>query len=112
MTSQLPQAILPSSASITAGTEVEVAPETETKETLDTPWDVVVLDDPVNLMSYVTHVIRKLFGYSKSKAEELMLEVHQRGRSRVWTGEREKAELYVQQLHSHQLRAILERSDS
>ena len=52
-----------------------------------------------------------VFGYSKSKAEQLMMEVHQTGRSVVWTGARESAEMYVQQLQSRHLRATLERVD-
>jgi len=86
------------------------SPEKETLEEvgLDAPWNVVVHNDPVNLMSYVTLIFRRVFGYSQRKAEEHMLEVHQKGRSIVWTGEREKAEFFVQQLHSHLLLATLE----
>jgi ATP-dependent Clp protease adaptor protein ClpS len=74
------------------------------------PWNVVVHNDPVNLMSYVTMVLRRVFGYSQTHAVRLMLEVHHLGRSVVWTGERERAELHVQQLHAHLLLATLERS--
>jgi ATP-dependent Clp protease adaptor protein ClpS len=84
------------------------AAETETAEALDTPWNVVVHNDPVNLMSYVTRVFRLVFGYSREKAETHMLEVHQRGRSIVWSGSRERAEFYVEQLHGHLLLATLE----
>jgi len=73
------------------------------------PWNVVVHNDPVNLMSYVTMVLRRVFGYADDHATRLMLEVHRHGRSVVWTGEREQAELYVQQLHAHLLLATLER---
>jgi ATP-dependent Clp protease adaptor protein ClpS len=73
-------------------------------------WNVVVLDDAVNLMSYVTLVFRKVFGYTLEHAERLMLEVHQRGRSIVWTGELERAEGYVAQLQAHQLLAVLEKA--
>ena len=79
------------------------------KQQLDLPWKVVVYDDPVNLMDYVTKVFQKVFGYSREKAEKLMREVHDAKRSVVWTGEREKAELYVQQLHGFQLHAGLEK---
>ena len=72
------------------------------------PWNVVVHDDPVNLMSYVTLAFRRVFGYPRAKAEQLMLTVHHHGRAVVWSGDREQAELYVQQLHGHQLRASLE----
>jgi ATP-dependent Clp protease adaptor protein ClpS len=75
---------------------------------LDAPWNVVVHNDPVNLMSYVAMVFRRVFGFSKEKANHHMLEVHHKGRSIVWTGPREKAELHVQQLHAHLLLATLE----
>jgi len=85
-------------------------PETETREktVLAAPWNVVVHNDPVNLMSYVALIFRNVFGFSRDKAQKHMLEVHRKGRSIVWTGGREKAELYVQQLHSHLLLATLE----
>ncbi|MDX1680740.1 MAG: ATP-dependent Clp protease adapter ClpS, partial [Akkermansiaceae bacterium] len=76
--------------------------DTRTDTQLDTPWNVLIHDDPVNLMGYVTYVIQKLFGYPEAKATELMLRVHKSGRAVVWTGQREKAEFYVQQLQSHQ----------
>ncbi|MCX6969060.1 MAG: ATP-dependent Clp protease adapter ClpS [Verrucomicrobia bacterium] len=83
-------------------------PETREKTGVAAPWNVVVHNDPVNLMSYVTLIFRKVLGFSKDKAQKHMLEVHQKGRSIVWTGNREKAEFYVQQLHSHLLLATLE----
>jgi ATP-dependent Clp protease adaptor protein ClpS len=85
--------------------------ETETETDLDTPWNVVVYDDPVNLMSFVTLVIRRVFGYPQQKAEALMMEVHQRGSSVVWTGQRETAELYVQQLQTYQLLASMKKAN-
>lgn len=84
--------------------------ETETQTEHDTPWNVIVYDDPVNLMSFVTLVLKRVFGYTQEKAEALMLEVHRNGLSVVWSGEREKAELYVQQLQSHQLLAAMKKS--
>ena len=75
------------------------------------PWQVMVLNAPVNLMSFVTLLLRRIFGYSEEKAVELMLKVHYEGSAVVWTGEREKAELYVQQLQSHQLYAVMEPVD-
>lgn len=83
---------------------------TATQTALDVPWNVVVHNDPVNLMSYVTLVFRRVFGLSKEKAEEHMLEVHQKGRSILWSGGRERAELYVQQLHGYLLLATMERA--
>ncbi|MFN2476850.1 MAG: ATP-dependent Clp protease adapter ClpS [Chthoniobacterales bacterium] len=83
--------------------------ETDTAEELDIPWLVVVHNDPVNLMSYVTMVFQKVFGFTREKAEKHMLEVHHDGRSVVWSGMRERAELYVQQLHGYLLLATMER---
>ena len=91
------------------GTETEELSKTD--EALDTPWNVVVHNDPVNLMSYVTMVFQRVFGFSKSRAEKHMLEVHQRGRSIVWSGLREPAEAYVQQLHGYLLLATIEKSE-
>ena len=84
--------------------------ETESAPDLDTPWHVVVFDDPVNLMGFVTLVFRRVFGYSEEKATKHMLEVHHLGESVVWTGPREKAEFYVQQLLSYQLLAALRKA--
>ena len=83
--------------------------ETKEKEEVDLPWQVVVHNDPINLMTYVTMVFQRVFGFSKEKAEKHMLEVHHQGRSIVWSGLRERAELYVQQLHGYLLLATLER---
>lgn len=86
-----------------------IKPETEVSTT--PPWNVIVHDDPVNLMAYVTYVLMKIFGYNENYATKLMLQVHETGRSIVWTGEREKAEFYVQQLQFHQLKTSLEPSE-
>ena len=83
--------------------------QTRNKKKTDKPWQVVVLDDPVNLMDYVSRILIKVFGFSKEKAEELMMDVHQKGRAVVWSGNREKAEMYVNQLHSAQLHATLDK---
>lgn len=85
--------------------------ETREKQAPDVPWQVVVHNDPVNLMSYVTMVFQKVFGFSRETAERHMMEVHRDGRSIVWTGLRERAELYVQQLHGYLLLATLERTN-
>jgi len=69
---------------------------------------VVVHDDPVNLMSWVTLVFQRVFGFPREHAQRLMWEVHTRGRSIVWTGEYERAEGYVRELHGCQLLATLE----
>lgn len=90
-------------------TTAEPTEETLSEEDLDLPWQVVVHNDPVNLMSYVTMVFQRVFGYPREKAERHMLEVHHKGRSILWAGMREPAELYVQQLHGYLLLATLEK---
>jgi ATP-dependent Clp protease adaptor protein ClpS len=79
---------------------------------VDRPWIVLVWNDPINLMGYVTFVFQKLFGYSKEKATALMLDVHQKGRAVVSSGSREKAELDVFRLHEHGLWATMQRDDA
>jgi len=74
----------------------------------DRPWIVLVWNDPINLMSYVTFVLQKLFGYSLEKAESLMLDVHEKGRAVVSNGTKEKAELDVFRLHEHGLWATMQ----
>ncbi len=88
----------------------EVKVHEEIEADLDQPWNVIVFDDPVNYMGFVTLVLRRVFGYSQAKAEELMLQVHREGKSIVWSGVREKAEFYVQQLQSHQLLASMKKA--
>ena len=85
---------------------------TAKEDTLVSPdrlWNVIVWNDPINLMSYVTFVFQKLFGYSVELATKLMLQVHNDGRSIVATVEREKAEYYVTRLHQYGLQATLEK---
>ena len=86
--------------------------ETRTKEALDVPWNVIVHNDPINLMTYVTMVFQRVFGYSRQKAEQHMLEVHNKGRSLVWSGGREQAEHYVHQLQGYQLLAKMEKCET
>ena len=74
----------------------------------DRPWIVIVWNDPVNLMSYVTWVFQKLFGYSLEKATALMLDVHHKGKAVVASGTREEAEMHVFRLHEHSLWATME----
>ena len=85
---------------------------TELDESLSTdkPWLVIVWNDPINLMSFVTFVFQKLFGYSKEKATKLMLDVHHKGRAVVSSGTRERAELDVYRLHEYGLWATMEPS--
>ena len=77
----------------------------------DRPWVCIVWDDPVNLMTYVTYVFMVLFGYSKEKATELMLQVHNEGRAQVSSGTREEMERDVQRLHEYGLWATLQRDN-
>jgi len=92
-----------------APAEVEVERPSDADEPeYERPWVVIVWNDPVNLMSYVTLVFQKLFGYSLEKATKLMLQVHHEGKAVVSSGEREKAELDVARLHAHGLWATMQ----
>jgi ATP-dependent Clp protease adaptor protein ClpS len=89
--------------------EVEVEqPEGADYPEYDRPWIVIVWNDPINLMSYVTLVFQKLFGYSLARATKLMLQVHEEGKAVVSSGTREKAELDVSRLHGHGLWATMQ----
>lgn len=87
----------------------DATPETSARTSPDRLWDVIVWNDPVNLMSYVTFVFQRLFGYSLEVARRHMLEVHTQGKSIVASVEREKAEYYVTRLHQYGLQATLEK---
>jgi ATP-dependent Clp protease adaptor protein ClpS len=91
----------------TAPVEVE-RPDLDQRSATDTPWIVVVWNDPVNLMSYVVLVLQKLFGYSREKATRMMLAVHHEGRAVVRDGSREQCEADVARLHAHGLWATME----
>jgi ATP-dependent Clp protease adaptor protein ClpS len=106
-----------SSAGVRSKTrEVETDPlvdldfDLEESTSPDRPWLVIVWNDPINLMSFVTFVLQKLFGYSKEKATKLMMDVHVKGRAVVSSGTRERAELDVYRLHEHGLWATMEQS--
>lgn len=75
------------------------------------PWVTVVWDDPVNLMSYVTHVFASYFGYERSKAEQLMMQVHMEGRAVVSSGCREAMEADVNAMHGFGLWATVDRAN-
>lgn len=79
---------------------------------LEGGWRVVVLNDPVNLMSYVVMVFKKVLGFNDSTARKHMMEVHERGRSVVWAGLREKAEAYAFTLQQWHLTAVLESDEA
>ncbi|MFT4286237.1 ATP-dependent Clp protease adapter ClpS [Nocardioides sp.] len=102
---------------MSAPSPVELAPDEEQSPIADdlttraTPWVTIVWNDPVNLMSYVTYVFQKYFGYSKKKAEKLMMEVHRDGKSVVSSGGREEMERDVQAMHEYGLWATLERQE-
>jgi ATP-dependent Clp protease adaptor protein ClpS len=99
-----------SSTTIEVDTEVVTRLDTEEDNRLERPWLVIVWNDPINLMNYVTYVFQKLFGYSLAKATKLMLDVHQKGRAVVASGTRERAEFDVSRLHRHGLWATMEQA--
>lgn len=103
-------------AVVTANTDVRPAvidePKTSDITATDRPWIVIVWNDPINLMSYVTFVFQKLFGYSLEKATSLMLDVHHKGRAVVSSGPRERAEFDVYRLHEHGLWATMQKDSS
>lgn len=100
---------------VSSGTALpDVQERTDTDEQVDHdhPWDVIVWDDPVNLMAYVVHVFRKVLGVDEHVAHRLMMEVHTEGQSLVATEPRDTAEKYVRQLHAHGLQATMRKSTS
>ena len=99
---------------IVADTRTRQKPEqaTATRQQLADLWHVVVLNDPVNLMSYVVMVFKKVFGFDEMKARKHMLEVHEQGRSVVWSGVREQAEAYVFTLQQWHLTAVIEADEA
>ena len=101
---------------MSAGSPTIAPAKTRDEETFDgtspdKPWLVIVWNDPINLMSYVTWVLQKLFGYPLEKATKMMLDVHHKGRAVVSSGSREKAELDCYRLHAHGLWATISKSE-
>jgi len=91
--------------------EIEVEePRSRDRGEHELPWVVIVWNDPINLMSYVTLVFQKLFGYSHEQAEKLMLDVHNKGKAVVSSGARERMEMDAAQLHGYGLWATVDRS--
>ena len=92
---------------------LETITKTDTQEdsSLDIPWRVVVLNDPVNLMNYVVMVFKKVLGFDDTEATKHMREVHEQGRSIVRSGNREKAENFAYQLQHWHLQTILEKDE-
>jgi ATP-dependent Clp protease adaptor protein ClpS len=78
---------------------------------VDSPWVTIVWNDPINLMSYVTYVFQSYFGYSRTKAETLMLDVHHKGKAVVSSGRREEMERDVEAMHGYGLWATMRRAD-
>jgi ATP-dependent Clp protease adaptor protein ClpS len=100
---------VPTTLEPTTESGVVLDPDLDERVAEDHPWVVIVWNDPVNLMSYVTFVLQKLFGYSHEKATELMLDVHNKGKAVVANGTREQAEMHVFRLHEHGLWATMEK---
>lgn len=92
-------------------TDLLYQPDLDISQLVDKPWTTIVWDDPVNLMSYVAMVFVKLFGFTQERAHELMLQVHNEGRTAVTSGSREEMERDVQALHEHGLWATLQRDE-
>lgn len=84
----------------------------EQRNSLDVPWVTIVLNDPVNLMSYVSYVFRSYFGHPAAEAERLMLQVHLTGRAVVATGPREEMERHVEAMHDYGLWATVGKGDA
>jgi ATP-dependent Clp protease adaptor protein ClpS len=78
----------------------------------DRPWQTLVWNDPVNLMSYVAHVFREYFGYPREVAEHLMMTVHTAGKAVVAEGPREQMELHAQVMHDYGLWATIRQAPS
>ena len=91
---------------------MQTAEQTERSEksAFDTPWIALVWNDPVNLMSYVSHVFRSYFGFTKDEADRRMLLVHTEGKAVVATGNREEMERHVEAMHDYGLWATLQHS--
>jgi ATP-dependent Clp protease adaptor protein ClpS len=95
-------------ATVTPQQEVAEEQEAEDSAAADRPWVTVVWNDPVNLMTYVTHVLMKVFGYPRDKATKLMLDVHHKGRAVVSSGPRERMEGDTATLHGYGLWATIQ----
>jgi ATP-dependent Clp protease adaptor protein ClpS len=88
----------------------QVDQDVEHAGTGDVPWQAIVWNDPVNLMSYVTYVLQKLFGYPEPKATALMLDVHHKGKAAVSSGDKDKIEADVAKLHAAGLWATMQKA--
>ena len=104
-------AVTLSSGTLTEG-DTDLTTELENILAADIPWNVIVWNDPVHLMTYVAYVFRSHFGYSRARAEELMLQVHHNGKAIVFTGPREDAEKHTQAMHAWGLLATFEKVEN
>ena len=104
-------AVTLSSGTLTEG-DTDLTTELENILAADIPWNVIVWNDPVNLMTYVAYVFRSHFGYSRARAEELMLQVHHNGKAIVFTGPREDAEKHTKAMHAWGLLATFEKVEN
>ena len=109
---QAPEARVHSLPVVISNSKLQPAEDVRTEAALAGRWRVVVLNDPVNLMSYVVLVFKKVFGFDEQTARRKMLEVHEQGRSVVWSGLREKAEAYAFTLQQWHLTAVLEHDEA
>ena len=92
------------------GTLTEEDLRRDTAAVADRPWQTVVWNDPVNLMSYVVHVFRTYFGYPPAEATRLMLAVHHDGHAIVAEGPREQMELHTAAMHDYGLWATVRKA--
>jgi ATP-dependent Clp protease adaptor protein ClpS len=95
----------------TAPVEID-EPQVDEASQTQSPWVTIVWNDPINLMSYVSYVFQQYFGYPKTKAEKLMLDVHQKGKAVVSSGRREEMERDTEAMHSYGLWATLQKADA
>jgi ATP-dependent Clp protease adaptor protein ClpS len=95
---------------MTAAPALDERTDTTTETDEQRPWSVLLWDDPVNDMSYVTYVLAKVFGYDREQAAQVMLEAHTKGKAQAWSGERAEAEGHVRALHGWKLQATLEQA--
>jgi ATP-dependent Clp protease adaptor protein ClpS len=104
--------------SVALGPDTEESTQTGTTASADSltapdiPWNLVIWNDPVNLMTYVSYVFQSYFGYSESKADKLMMEVHRKGRSIVAHGSKEQVERHAVAMHGYGLWATVEKAAS
>ncbi|MCU6480974.1 ATP-dependent Clp protease adapter ClpS [Arthrobacter sp. A2-55] len=95
--------------SVSTAPETDQAPSSHELISADVPWELIVWNDPVNLMSYVSYVFQSYFGYSEAKASKLMMQVHQEGKSAVASGAKEKMEAHVVAMHGFGLWATVQK---